>query len=81
MKQAIPVVIDCSHIYGADFTAAKVTNHDNMFKFTSYSAFMICQGEFSQPRQSADATDRQQLQTLMSPFCIISISQLLTIQI
>jgi sodium-independent sulfate anion transporter 11 len=26
MKQAIPVVIDCSHIYGADFTAAKVTN-------------------------------------------------------
>jgi len=24
MKQAIPVVIDCSHIYGADFTAAKV---------------------------------------------------------
>ncbi|XP_069685121.1 sodium-independent sulfate anion transporter-like [Periplaneta americana] len=24
IKQAIPVVIDCSHIYGADFTAAKV---------------------------------------------------------
>lgn len=23
-KQEIPVVIDCSHIYGADFTAAKV---------------------------------------------------------
>ena len=29
MKQAIPVVIDCSHIYGADFTAAKVPNSDN----------------------------------------------------
>jgi sodium-independent sulfate anion transporter 11 len=29
MKQAIPVVIDCSHVYGADFTAAKVTNSDN----------------------------------------------------
>lgn len=24
MKQAHPVVIDCTHIYGADFTAAKV---------------------------------------------------------
>ncbi|PSN36843.1 Sodium-independent sulfate anion transporter [Blattella germanica] len=24
IRQAIPVVIDCSHIYGADFTAAKV---------------------------------------------------------
>nr|CAD7402685.1 unnamed protein product [Timema cristinae] len=24
IKQAVPVVIDCSHIYGADFTAAKV---------------------------------------------------------
>ncbi|XP_067006355.2 sodium-independent sulfate anion transporter [Anabrus simplex] len=24
IKQAIPVVIDCSHIYGADYTAAKV---------------------------------------------------------
>lgn len=24
IKQGIPVVIDCSHIYGADFTAAKV---------------------------------------------------------
>lgn len=24
MKKGIPVVIDCSHIYGADFTAAKV---------------------------------------------------------
>lgn len=26
MKKGIPVVIDCSHIYGADFTAAKVRN-------------------------------------------------------
>jgi len=24
LKQNLPVVIDCSHIYGADFTAAKV---------------------------------------------------------
>lgn len=24
LKQELPVVIDCSHIYGADFTAAKV---------------------------------------------------------
>jgi hypothetical protein len=24
IKQGIPVVVDCSHIYGADFTAAKV---------------------------------------------------------
>lgn len=24
LRQGIPVVIDCSHIYGADFTAAKV---------------------------------------------------------
>ena len=24
IKQTNPVVIDCSHIYGADFTAAKV---------------------------------------------------------
>lgn len=24
IKQACPVVIDCSHIYGADYTAAKV---------------------------------------------------------
>lgn len=24
IRQGIPVVIDCSHVYGADFTAAKV---------------------------------------------------------
>lgn len=24
MKQAVPVVIDCSHVYGADYTAATV---------------------------------------------------------
>lgn len=24
LKRDLPVVIDCSHIYGADFTAAKV---------------------------------------------------------
>lgn len=26
LKQAIPVVIDCSHIYGADYTAATVVS-------------------------------------------------------
>lgn len=29
LKQNLPVVIDCSHIYGADFTAAKVTVSSN----------------------------------------------------
>ena len=47
IRQAIPVVIDCSHIYGADFTAAKVPNSDNTFKFINYSAFMKCLCEVS----------------------------------
>jgi len=37
MKQAIPVVIDCSHVYGADFTAAKVHNIDNISEVTQIS--------------------------------------------
>jgi len=33
LKQNLPVVIDCSHIYGADFTAAKVFISSFLFLF------------------------------------------------
>lgn len=35
IRQGIPVVIDCSHIYGADYTAATVIG---MFLFHSHSS-------------------------------------------
>lgn len=53
MKKEIPVVIDCSHIYGADFTAAKVrclihslyfSNSFNYFNFISPFVFICFTG-------------------------------------
>lgn len=40
LKQSLPVVIDCTHIYGADFTAAKVIQSLTAdFKARSQSLF------------------------------------------
>jgi len=41
LKQNLPVVIDCSHIYGADFTAAKVFISSLSFSFHLFTILCI----------------------------------------
>lgn len=41
LKQNLPVVIDCSHIYGADFTAAKVFISSLSFFFHLYLLYYV----------------------------------------